>query len=134
MAGLETQAQVNTWQLTSVNVDRQCSSDISVITEKLLKSVRMHSRVPVIFSIPETRSWDAANLELSGYLCYGIVGFGSVLQNEEIVEVRSTAVLFGTTLVMAVYAPAGKTEMYEAFISSVTKVLQAGRRGGAREF
>ena len=37
-------------------------------------------------------------------------------------EEKSTAVLFGTTLVMAVYAPdCGKDlEIYEAFISSVT--------------
>ena len=49
---------------------------------------------------------------------------------------RCTAAVFGTTLVMAVCAPDfGKDlEMYEAFISSVTKVLREGRRGGAREF
>ena len=48
----------------------------------------------------------------------------------------STAVLFETTLVMAVHAlDCGKDlGMYEAFISSVTEVLRDGRHGGAREF
>ena len=44
--------------------------------------------------------------------------------------------LFEATLVMVVYAPdCGKDlEMHEAFISSVTKVLREGHRGGARKF
>ena len=46
-------------------------------------------------------------------------------------EERYTVILFGTTLVMAAYAPdSGKsTDMYEAFISTVLKVLREGRRG-----
>ena len=54
----------------------------------------MHARVPVIFSIQETKSWDVRNLKLPGYMWYGSkfgarhVGFESVLHNYEIVEVR----------------------------------------------
>ena len=50
-------------------------------------------------------------------------------------EERCTAVLFGTTVVMAVYAPdCGKDlEVYETCILNVTKVLREGRRGGAKE-
>ena len=68
-----------------------------------------------------------------------VAGFGSVfckIKRSWRFEERCTAVLFGTSLVMAVHAPdCGKDlEMYEPFISSVTEVLREGRRGGAREF
>ena len=66
-----------------------------MIAEKLPELVRMRARVPVIFSIQETRSWDVHNLELLGDVCYGgklglttFGGIGSVLQSSEIVEVR----------------------------------------------
>ena len=51
-------------------------------------------------------------------------------------EERCTAILFGTTMVMAVYAPDAKKsqEMYEECVSSVVKVLREGRKGGARDF
>ena len=51
-------------------------------------------------------------------------------------EERCTAILFGTTLVMAVHAPdsSKSLEMYEACISSVVKVLREGQRGGAKDF
>ena len=51
-------------------------------------------------------------------------------------EERCTAVLFGTTLVVAAYAPDSSKgmEMYKAFISSVLRVRREGRRGGARDF
>ena len=46
-------------------------------------------------SIQETSPWDVPDLALPGYVCYGskiwahhVFGFGSVLQNWEIVEVR----------------------------------------------
>ena len=51
MAGLAPIVQVDTWQLISVNINRECSSGISVIAEKLLQPVRMRAHVPVIFSI-----------------------------------------------------------------------------------
>ena len=71
------ECQVNTWQLMSMNSDLQCSSDISVIAEKLLGPVRMRARVPVLFSIQETRSWDVPNLELPGYVCVMVTNLGS---------------------------------------------------------
>ena len=52
-------------------INRQCSSDISVIAEKLLEPVRMRAHTPVILSIQETTSWDVPNLELPGCVCYG---------------------------------------------------------------
>ena len=55
---------------------------------------RMHARVPVIFSLQETKSWDAANLTLPGCVCYGskfglrnVVGFTTVLHDQEVMEV-----------------------------------------------
>ena len=50
--------------------------------------------------------------------------------------VQQSAILFGTTLVMAVYAAdsSKSLEMYETCISSVVKVLREGRRGGAKDF
>ena len=53
----------------------------------------------------------------------------------EVLE-RCTAILFGTTLVMAVYAldSSKSLEMYEACISSVIKVPREGRRSGAKDF
>ena len=50
---LNPECQVNTWQLISVNINRQRSLTISVIKEKT------------------TKSWDVSNLELLGYVCYG---------------------------------------------------------------
>ena len=89
-----------------------------------------------IFSIQETKSWDFPNLELPGYVCDGCrCGFATLLVSERFCtlerswkfEERCTTILFGTTLVMTVYAPeSGKsTEMYDAFFfSSVLKVLK----------
>ena len=62
--------QVGAWQLISVNINRQCSSAISMIVEKLLTLVCAHTHLPVIFSIQETRSWDVPNLEWPGYVIY----------------------------------------------------------------
>ena len=63
MAGLVPKVQAGAWHLISVNVNRQCSSDMSVIAEKLLEPVRMRAHMPVIFSVQETRSWDVPYLE-----------------------------------------------------------------------
>ena len=52
-------------------------------------------------------------------------------------EERCTAILFGSTLVMAVYAPDSSkdVELYEACVSNVLRrVLREGRRGGAEQF
>ena len=129
----------------SVNFDRQRSLDVSVITEKLLEPVRVHARVPVIFSIQETTSWDVLNLNLRGNVCCGSkFGFATLTVSDQFcnikrswrLEERCIAVLFEATLAMAVYAPDSSKDMelYEAFISSVFEVLSAGRRGGVGEF
>ena len=95
MAGLAPKVQADAWQLISVDINHQCSSDISVIAENLLEPFRMRAHVPVIFSIQETKFWDVPNLELPGHVCYGsklgarhVVSFGSVLQNYEVLEIR----------------------------------------------
>ena len=75
-----------------------------------------HARTlsPAILSIQETKSWDASNLELSGYVCWDSKsGFATLLVSKQFCEIkrswnleeRCTAILFGITLVMAVYAP-----------------------------
>ena len=87
------------------------------------------------------------NLELSGCACYGSKsGFAKLSVPEQFCtsnkswkseeKERCTAILFGTTLVMAVCAPDSRKslEMYEKCISSVVKVLREGRKGGARDF
>ena len=63
----------------------------------------------------ETKSWDVPSLELPGYVCYGGKSvFTTLLVSEQFCtrdqgslkfEERCTAILFGSTLVMAVYAP-----------------------------
>ena len=116
-----------------------------MIAEKLLEPVRKRAHVPVIFSIQETRSWDVPYLELPGYICSGSkFGLATLLVSDLFCknkrswrfEERLTAVHFETTLVMAVCAPDCWKDlgMYEAFMSSVTKVLLERRRGGAKEF
>ena len=98
-----------------------------------------------LFYLQETKSWDAANLTLPGCVCYGSkFGLATLLVSNQFCtikrswtfEERCTAILFGTTLVMAAYAPDSSKdmEMYEAFLSGVLEVLRGGRRGGAREF
>ena len=87
---------------------------MSVFAGELLGPVRMHARVPTIFSIQETKSWDVPNLSLPGYVWYGSKsGFATLLVSDQFCtikrawrfEERCTAILFGTTRVMAVYAP-----------------------------
>ena len=47
-----------TWQLISVNVDRQTSDDIEVIKEKLLGLEHARNGTLAILSVQETKSWD----------------------------------------------------------------------------
>ena len=104
---------------------------------KLLGDTDACTHNSALFSIQETKSWDVPNLEL---LCYvSKSGFATMLVSEQFCtmkrswkfEERCTAILFGTTLVMAVYAPdsSKSLEMYEACISSVTEVLREGTSG-----
>ena len=71
---------VDTWQLISMNVNRQRSFDISIIKEILLGPAHACADSPAILSILETKSWDVTNLELLGYVCYGSTsGFATLL-------------------------------------------------------
>ena len=119
------------------------SAEIKVIKEKLLGFDHTRKRIPTILSIHGTTSWEVPNLELPGFVCYGSkFGFATLLVSEQFCTVkrswkseeRCTAILFGTTVVIVVYAPDSKKslEMYQKCISSVVKVLREGRTGGAR--
>ena len=118
-----TQDQAGAWQLISVSVNRQCSSDIWVIAEKLHEPAR---RV-----LGMSLTWSCL-----GYACYGLA---TLMVSDQFFKIkgswrfeeRCTAVLFGTTLVMAVYAVdfGEDSGVYETFMSNVTKVLREGRRG-----
>ena len=143
MSRLLPDCQEVAWQLISVNINRQTSADIEVIKEKLFGFDRTRKRMPTILSVQETRSWDVPNLELKGFVCYGDKhGHPTLLVLEQFCtmkrswesEERCTAILFGTTMVMTVYAPDSKKslEMYKKCVSSVVKVLREGRRGGPR--
>ena len=79
---LRTEGQVNTKQLISVSMNRQRSSVISVIKQKLLGLARVHAH---------------ATLSVSDEFCK--------IKRSWRFEQRCTEVLFETTLVMAVYAP-----------------------------
>ena len=96
-------------------MNRQQSSDISVIKEKLLGLARWRN------------------------VCHGgKVGLATLLASKQFCttmrswrfEDRCTAVLFGTTLEVAAYDPdSGEgMELYEAFISSVRRIEREGRR------
>ena len=63
MFGRLPKVQAGAWQLISVNINRQCSSAISVIVEKLMTLVCAHAHLLVIFSFQETRSWDVPYLD-----------------------------------------------------------------------
>ena len=78
------------------------------------------------------------NLELPGFVCSGSKsGFATLLVPQQFCttkrswksEERCTAILFGTTMVMAVYAPDSRKcqEIFKDCISSVVKVLRDGR-------
>ena len=73
-----------TWQLISVNINRQTSDDIEVIKGKLLGLEHTRNGTPAILSVHETKSWDIPNLELKGFMCYGNKnGYASVLVSDK---------------------------------------------------
>ena len=124
MTGLLSEDQAGAWQLISVNINRQCSANVSVIVEKkLLTLACTRAHLPFIFFIQETRSWDVLNLKLLGYVCYGsnfglatLMVCGSVffffkIKRSWRFEERCTAVPFGAVLVMAVNAPDCKKDL-----------------------
>ena len=73
-----------TWQLISVNINRQTSDDIEVIKEKLFGLEHTRNGTPAILSVHETKSWDFPNLELKGFMCYGNKnGYASLLVSDK---------------------------------------------------
>ena len=104
MIGRLPKDQACAWQLISVNINRQCSSVISVIVENLLTPVCAHAHRPVIFPIQETRSWNVPELKLPGHVCYGSkMGLATLVVSDQFFKIkrswrfeeRCTAVLFG---------------------------------------
>ena len=49
--------QAGTWQLISVNVNRESFADVDEILKRLLKLACAHTHLPVVFALQETRSW-----------------------------------------------------------------------------
>ena len=103
---------MDVWQLVSVNINRQQSLDISTIKE-ILGPADACTHSLAILSIQETESYDVPNLELPGYVWYGgKSGFATLMVSEQFCtikrswkfEERCAAILFVTTMVMAVYA------------------------------
>ena len=91
----------------------------------------MHARVLVMFSILETKCWDVPNLELLGYVRHGSkFGFATLWVSKQFCtiqrawrhEERCTAILFGSILVMAVYAQDSNKDM-ELYETCVSRVL-----------
>ena len=145
MIGRLPKDQAGGWQLISVDINRQCSSAISLIVEKLLTPVCAHAHLPVIFSVQETRSWNVPELKLPGHLCYGgKMVLATLVVSDQFFkmkrswrfEERCTAVLFGAVFVMTVRAPDCKKDLdvHETFIKTVTKISWEGRRGEANDF
>ena len=71
MTGRLPKDEAGVWQLVPFDNNRQCSSAISVIVEKLLTLVCAHAHQLVIFSFQEARSWTVPELQLPGYVCHG---------------------------------------------------------------
>ena len=71
MTSLQPEDQAGTWQLISVNVNRETSANVAMIVKRSLKPECARTHLPVIFALQETRSWCVRNLKLLGYLCYG---------------------------------------------------------------
>ena len=120
------------WQLIAVNIKRQTSADIKVIKEKLLGLDHTRKRIPTILSLQETKSWNVPNLELPGCVgCGSKLGFATLLVSKQFCTVkrswkseeRCTAILFGTTMVMAVYAPDSKKRLEIKYFEEVARAV-----------
>ena len=92
------------WQLISLNINRRCSSAVSVNVENLLTPVCAHAHRPVIFPVQKTRSWNVPELKLVGHVCYGCkMGLATLVVSDQFFKIkrswsfeeRCTAVLFG---------------------------------------
>ena len=84
------------------------------LKKKLLGFEHTRNGTLAILSVQETKSWHTSNLELKEFMCYGDKnGCGSLLVSDNFstfkrsweIEERCAATLFGTTMVMSVYAP-----------------------------
>ena len=125
--------KAGTWQLISVNVNRGTSADVNETVTRLLKLHCARTHLPVVFVLHETRSWDVPNPKLHGYACFGSqFGLATLVVSDRFFKIerswrteeRCTALLFGSVLVMAVYAPDCRKDLdvYETFVKDVTKV------------
>ena len=134
-----------TWQLISVNINRQTSDDIEVIKEKLLGFEHTRNGTPATVFSRDQIVGHSQFLSSKVVVCHGNKNdYASLLVSDKFstikrsweTEERCTAILFGTTMVMSVYAPDSKKspEMYGECIASVVEVLREGRKGGARNF
>ena len=97
-----------------MNINCQCSSDISVEKEELLGPAHVRAHSLAVISVQETKSWDDPSLELPKYVCYGSkFGLAMLLVSELFCttriswkfEERCKVIIFGTSLVEAVHAP-----------------------------
>ena len=78
-----------TWQLISVNTNRQTSNEMKVIKEKLLGLEHTRNGTPATLSVQETKSWDTPNLELKGFMCYGNKdGHASLLLSDKLSTIK----------------------------------------------
>ena len=75
---------MNSWQLIIVNFSVNDLQISLSSRKKLFGPAHVHGHVPVIFSIQEAESWDVANLELPGYVCYvSNFGFATLLVSDQ---------------------------------------------------
>ena len=117
--------------MISANINNEKSSHVEMIAQRLLKNSARPS-APCIFALQETRFWDTPTLTLPGFVIYGSPsGLATLLVSDRFFKIkrswcaeeRCTAVLFGSVMVMSVYAPDCKKElkMYEKFVQDAKK-------------
>ena len=130
--------------MISANINNEQSSHVEIIAQRLLK-YSTQPDAPCILALQETRFWDTPCLTLPGFVIYGRpFGLATLLVSDRFFKIkrswcteeRCTAVLFGSVMVMSVYAPDCKKELkiYEKFVEDAKKILREGRREGAKSF
>ena len=101
--------------LLGANVDKHVSATVDLVVKRSLNPDFARAHLPVIFALQETRSWDVQNLSphrvcpLSGSKPRPTTlvvpdRFGKT-QRSWRSEERCIVVLFGSVMVMSVYAP-----------------------------
>ena len=129
MFRFRTEDLVNTWQLISVNVNRQRSADL--FYRGTTSATCSHARTcSCLFLHPRNEFLRCHQLD-TAWTCVMVANWGSqrcwfrkqfcTIKRSWRFEGRCAAILLGTTLVMAGDAPnsSESMEMHEAFISSV---------------